>query len=283
MRARLHARLDLVGGREQVALGVALGVVGQPEAVGLLQRPVPGLLGVVGVLGERRDDLGEPEALGDRDGREPDEVVGVDEDLEGVGCLHLLLELVGTDLDAGRVRLAGGRVDEGLDRLGDAVGLEVATDLGGRVALVDGELDRAPARARVVVGALELVGDPRDALGQRDVEAADEHHERDQHREAALEAASLAALAARDVVVLQLLALVRTHVVRTGLVLTHLSPSPRRSLPVRVHSTAPCPVQSAGSARPLPDRRRRAAWPRGGPARAGSTRRTPWSVVHHTA
>jgi hypothetical protein len=115
----------------------------------------------------------------------------VEEYLEGVLGRHLLLHLVEADLDPGGVRVGGRGSSEGLHGAHDALGLEVAADLGDDIALADLEGHRAAARAGVVLGAGELVGDPVDALGDGEVEAADEHRQRHEHRQAAGEATLL--------------------------------------------------------------------------------------------
>lgn len=59
-----------------------------------------------GLLGQRGDDVGQAQALTDRD-RGGDDVGGVDEDLQRLLRRHLGLHGVEADLDPGRLRIRG--------------------------------------------------------------------------------------------------------------------------------------------------------------------------------
>ncbi len=235
-----------------------------------------------------------------------DQVVGVDEHGQGVGRRHLLLQLVGPDLDPERLRLGSGGVGERLDRLDDPGRLERPPDVGGGVALLHLEHDLALPGAGVVLGAGEPVLDQRNALPH--AERGDQRHDQqdDRHGDAAHPGA-FAATASSGVVLLhhRLLGVhegllgVRLPGVRlpdrglrrgagmlaTGgllrVVLSH--PRPRRSLLAPYPSRARCPMPAAGSARQRPGRPPPCVSCPCDPGRGASTPRTPWSDVHHTA
>ena len=158
-------------------MGVAFGVVGQTELVGLLEGLVPRSLGN-SVFSASVETMSMERPLGMVTRGEADHVVVVDEDLErrrrpsspsGAGV---------ADLD--RRRPAPAASMNACTEAGDAL-LEVATDS----ATTSPSLRPATrCRTGVVLGALGS------ALGQAEVEAsADEHCQRDEDRDAPLRAA----------------------------------------------------------------------------------------------
>ena len=156
---------ELVGGREEVALDVALGRGRQPQGRGVLRGGL-----VVGDrlpagLGEDREDLGLPPAL--RDGHHRHAAVRrVGEVGDRVGRLHLLLEGVLAGLDAGTGRVVGGGVGERLGGLDHARREERLGDGPARVAGVDRDLDLGGAGSWIVGVAAEP-GEHRPEDGDR--------------------------------------------------------------------------------------------------------------------
>ena len=263
---------EVVGRREQVALRVAAGVVGQPDRVGVGEHLLVGRPAEVGLLRQDVEDVGDAEPLGDRDGVLQD-VRGVDQDRQRVGGRHLLLELVVADLDRVGLGLVGRGGGERVDRLHHALRLEVATHLGDRVARLDLEDDLAAGRPGEVARGGEAVLEQVDAHRGHVVEPAEEHRQGRQRGEAPGDAAQPALAPAPaalrgfvehhllrlgrgvvDVVVALVVPLDELVVVPlvvpgvTGVpALPDVShPLPRRSLLAQPPCCARCPMRAAG-------------------------------------
>src|SRR6266702_5096935 len=167
---RLGAGLDGVGGREQIALRVALGVGGQAQGRDVLDRLLVALQ-VPGDLPEGRGDLGQP--LPFRDHRlEPDPGGGLQQQRERQRGGHVLVQPVVARLEGAAVAAGLRRVGKGPHAGDHALVHQLLADHGGGFAGLDMDRDVAGARAGVVRRVQVVVPDVEEAA------AGDADHDR---------------------------------------------------------------------------------------------------------
>ena len=174
---------DRVRRREQVALGVALGLGREPDGVRLGQGSGHRTLADVGLGHDRLHDVAHPCTLR-YDDQVLHQVLRVHQHGQRLAGLHLLLHRVVADLDVPRALVTRRRVVEGVDALHHVCLLELTADLGGGGALLDLVEHRSLARPRVVgrrsEPAAELAECPATGKGHDH----DHDGQHDQHRTA---------------------------------------------------------------------------------------------------